>query len=125
LFRKETLFAEPVGPEGLIANNCVWHPDHFRCSRCAAVITRDYYMHEGDVMCPGCILQPPGPCDKCGYAIAETYLEAMDHVWHQKCFLCYGCKKPFPSAKYWLLDGQPYDNDCYWGARLNGYCPAK
>lgn len=29
--------------------------------------------------------------------------------------------KEISGAKYWLLDGRPYDNDCYWGARLEAY----
>lgn len=29
------------------------------------------------------------------------------------------CNKIVEGAKYWLLNGHPYDNDCYWGARLD------
>ncbi|KAK6107412.1 LIM domain family protein [Brugia pahangi] len=108
--------------DGFIANNHLWHCDHFHCSRCKSNITREYYIDNGNVVCVTCMLVQPMPCHKCGSAIHETYLEAMGYCWHQKCFLCYRCQKPFPSAKYWLLNGHPYDNDCYWGARLDAQC---
>ncbi|VDM21886.1 unnamed protein product [Wuchereria bancrofti] len=113
---------ETVNNHGFIANNHLWHCDHFHCSRCKANITREYYIDNGNVVCVTCMLVRPMPCHKCGSAIHETYLEAMGYCWHQKCFLCYRCQKPFPSAKYWLLNGHPYDIDCYWGARLDAQC---
>ncbi|KAL3984690.1 LIM domain family protein [Acanthocheilonema viteae] len=113
--------SEIVKNDGFIANNRLWHCDHFHCSRCKANITREYYVDDGNVVCITCTLIRPTACHKCGSIINETYLEAMGYCWHQKCFLCYGCKKPFPSAKYRLLNGHPYDNDCYWGARLDAH----
>uniref|UniRef100_A0A8R1Y1A6 LIM zinc-binding domain-containing protein n=1 Tax=Onchocerca volvulus TaxID=6282 RepID=A0A8R1Y1A6_ONCVO len=111
--------SETVNNDGFIANNRLWHRDHFHCSRCRANITREYYVDDGNVVCVSCTLARPKLCHKCEHVINETYLKAMGYCWHQKCFLCYGCKKPFPSAKYWLLNGHPYDSDCYWGARLD------
>ncbi|VDK61654.1 unnamed protein product [Onchocerca ochengi] len=149
--------SETVNNDGFIANNRLWHRDHFHCSRCRANITREYYLDDGNVVCVSCTLARPKLCHslffvvscmisiqswnletceilwehlyshfrrtlqtiECEHVINETYLKAMGYCWHQKCFLCYGCKKPFPSAKYWLLNGHPYDSDCYWGARLD------
>ncbi|VDO24408.1 unnamed protein product, partial [Onchocerca flexuosa] len=153
---------ETVNNDGFIANNRLWHHDHFHCSRCRANITHEYYIDDGNVVCVTCTLIRPTPCHECGHVINETYLKAVGYCWHQKCFLCYGCKKPFPSsfsettenfwhlkfflylnvnskicllmncyrkiiegAKYWLLNGHPYDSDCYWGARLDAQYFAK
>ncbi|VDM98320.1 unnamed protein product [Thelazia callipaeda] len=109
-----------VGAGGFIANNRLWHRNHFHCSICNENITREYYVNnDGNATCVACTRKAPEPCYRCGSAISETYLQAMGHCWHQKCFLCTACKKPFPSGRYWLLNGDPYDNDCYWGARLD------
>uniref|UniRef100_A0A0M3ILP7 LIM zinc-binding domain-containing protein n=1 Tax=Ascaris lumbricoides TaxID=6252 RepID=A0A0M3ILP7_ASCLU len=35
-------------------------------------------------------------CKECGCSITETFIEAMESAWHQKCFLCAACNDPFP-----------------------------
>jgi uncharacterized CHY-type Zn-finger protein len=51
-------------------------------------------------------------CAKCGDPISGTAIEALNNTWHQKCFVCTTCDKPFQDSKFVNVDGKPYCQNC-------------
>lgn len=37
-----------------------------------------------------------------------TAIEALGTTWHQKCFVCFACDKPFQENKFINVDSKPY-----------------
>jgi uncharacterized CHY-type Zn-finger protein len=51
-------------------------------------------------------------CTKCSEPLSGTAIEALGTTWHQKCFVCYACDKPFQDNKFINVDNKPYCQPC-------------
>ncbi|CAD5214074.1 unnamed protein product [Bursaphelenchus xylophilus] len=105
------------------ANGKVYHTGHFRCSLCDLKIN-DYYVLEDEnnlksIICLHCQANNKSPkCNECKLAISETYVQAKGKPFHMDCLLCGRCRQPFPGGEFYELNGEFFDANCYWAARL-------
>jgi len=51
-------------------------------------------------------------CAKCNEPLSGTAIEALSNTWHQKCFVCATCEKPFQDSKFVNVEGKPYCQNC-------------
>ncbi|CAD5234757.1 unnamed protein product [Bursaphelenchus xylophilus] len=101
--------------------NKFWHRDHLTCVRCNAPVGaerlefRQCRSEPTKPICIDCYMDENHPnCDGCHRPLQEKAINAMGHQWHKCCFLCTRCRSPMPNNEFYVLDGQPYDVDCYF-----------
>jgi uncharacterized CHY-type Zn-finger protein len=51
-------------------------------------------------------------CSKCSEPLSGTAIEALGTTWHQKCFVCFACDKPFQDNKFINVENKPYCQPC-------------
>jgi len=51
-------------------------------------------------------------CAKCNEPLSGTAIEALSNTWHQKCFVCTSCEKPFQDSKFVNIENKPYCQPC-------------
>jgi len=56
---------------------------------------------------------PAEACAACGKALTGGIICALDKKWHEGCFVCAHCAKPFAGAKFIDKDGLPYHSACH------------
>jgi len=57
-----------------------------------------------------------GPrCFRCGSNITagQTFLNALGHPWHDRCFTCKKCDKLLGTGDFYNLNSEPYCNECH------------
>ncbi|KAI1724945.1 LIM domain-containing protein [Ditylenchus destructor] len=117
---------EEIGGTQVLANGKAWCPDHFVCSNqaCARPLLNCGFVEQDDglnycVKCYESLLAPH--CAKCGLAITEDCLRALDKTWHPKCFVCAHCRKPFEGVAFYVENNSPYcEND--WNELFTTKC---
>ncbi|MFH4984602.1 hypothetical protein AB6A40_011311 [Gnathostoma spinigerum] len=99
----------------------IWHREHFTCMNCQATIgidCREFRASRTDKsrpLCLDCFMEAYHPkCHVCDKTLRETCVKAFDKLWHFTCFTCTKCRSPFARGEYYLLEGKPYDCDCYY-----------
>ena len=91
----------------------VWHPEHFRCSKCECLLSSSFSIVDGRPFCPEHAhgFAPTLVCTRCGKAITSgQYFNNKDNTrhWHSDCFTCASCKMPFPGGNHYEVDGEVY-----------------
>ncbi|VDM38515.1 unnamed protein product [Toxocara canis] len=98
-----------------------WHRQHFRCIRCHCRVGpdgREFRACRTDRSVPLCIdchMEENHPkCAGCGKALREKCARALNKQWHRCCLVCTKCHSPFPNLEFYVLNGKPYDTDCFY-----------
>ncbi len=88
-----------------------YHSDCFTCGSCTKELGSNYYDVEGVFQCENCYQNSIGRCDTCGNALQNQFVKFQDLKFHEKCFVCFGCKTPLEDDFY-NLNGKPGCYDC-------------
>ena len=54
----------------------------------------------------------PGNCGSCGISIDGEASVVGEIHFHPKCFVCADCKNPLGTAKYYIIGGKNYCEQC-------------
>ncbi|XP_001367201.2 leupaxin isoform X1 [Monodelphis domestica] len=116
--------AAPILDKVLTAMDQTWHPEHFFCSHCGEVFNEEGFLEKDKKpYCRRDFLAMFAPkCRGCNRPVLENYLSAMDAVWHPECFVCGDCFKPFSTASFFELHGQPFC-ELHYHHRRGTICP--
>ena len=54
-------------------------------------------------------------CTKCGNRVLDNRISSpeFDEIFHIECFSCIGCKLELQGKTCFILESNPYCNDCY------------
>ena len=90
------------------------------CACCGCEIDDDdYYLVEGDVVCPTCYEDECGSCDRCGtFIYSENAVTDSDHFLCQCCYddhytRCYDCDRIVHNDDSYYADGYDFCYNCY------------
>ncbi|KJH53072.1 LIM domain protein [Dictyocaulus viviparus] len=97
----------------------VWHLKHLHCKICAMPLTssgcRASPLDDSTPICIDCYMEIQHPsCYACHLPLRETCVVAMRKKYHHECFRCYKCRGSMPNGQYYLLNGNAFDEDCYF-----------
>ena len=75
---------------------------HFVCANCNQELgTRNFFERDGRPYCEGCNQELFSPrCGRCGEAILDKCVTALDQNFHPECFCCSDCGSPFGDGGY-------------------------
>ncbi|KHJ75904.1 LIM domain protein [Oesophagostomum dentatum] len=57
------------------------------------------------------------PFPACHLPLRETCLTALKKKYHHECFRCCRCRGAMPNGQYYLWNGSPFCEDCYYALR--------
>ncbi|XP_029356109.1 leupaxin [Echeneis naucrates] len=99
----------PIIQNILTAMDQTWHPEHFFCAHCGDLFGQEGFQEkDGKPYCFKDFYHLFAPkCSGCGESVRENYLTAANGTWHQECFVCADCLKPFTDGCFMELEGQP------------------
>ena len=96
------------------ANSMPFHVDCFQCTVCQIQLDRDFYSEGGHFYCEDDYFQTFGEtCFGCEETIRDTVLEANDHQWHLRCFLCYSCNESLDPTAYFSHGQRIFCEGCF------------
>jgi len=106
-----------------IETGVCYHFSCFTCSTCSVPFEDTYWEHDDMALCEEHYLEVAGKkCAKCSNYIHGPLVLAMHQNWHQACFVCTTCNKPF-EGDYFIISGEPYCKQDYY--RKRGWLCAK
>lgn len=76
----------------------VWHKECFKCEQCGERIfsfAKFFDNGEGKPKCAVCYKKKAPTCGVCKKTIEGEFRSAHDDTFHEACFVCAHCKKPF------------------------------
>ncbi|MEB3198140.1 MAG: LIM domain-containing protein [Candidatus Sericytochromatia bacterium] len=78
---------EPIQGRYLRVGRLTFHPEHFRCRHCRAVIIGQYHAHEGTFLDPTCFAAHYAPrCEICTQPVLDRYVEHRGKPVHVACY---------------------------------------
>ncbi|XP_062350774.1 leupaxin isoform X2 [Cinclus cinclus] len=82
--------AGPIREKVLTALEQTWHPEHFFCAHCGKVFGDEGFLERnGKPYCHQDFLAMFAPkCQGCERPVMDSYLSALQGVWHTECFVC-------------------------------------
>ncbi|KJE89238.1 hypothetical protein CAOG_000751 [Capsaspora owczarzaki ATCC 30864] len=93
-------------------SNMRWHKHHFECEHCKEnLLSSKIYERLGKIYCEKDFKAQFGvDCGLCGQLIEGKYMVALEHHWHENCFVCNyeGCRAPFPDGRFYNHNNAPY-----------------
>ncbi|XP_077129684.1 transforming growth factor beta-1-induced transcript 1 protein isoform X1 [Ranitomeya variabilis] len=96
-----------------------WHPEHFCCKICKKTIGEEGF-HEKDNV-PYCSYDYyhlfGTVCVGCSEPVKESYISALNGLWHPQCFVCHVCHSPFVNGSFFENDGLPLCETHYHSCR--------
>jgi hypothetical protein len=108
---------EPIDAKHMVVGESRWHKEHFRCSVCDELLSKDGFVHkDGSLFCRPHYHERYSPlCGGCGERItAGGYVSALGQSWHPDHLVCAACKQPFKSARFIAKANKPFcDKDCH------------
>jgi hypothetical protein len=98
------------------------HTDHFRCVDSGVALDGEYFTVEGLPYSRASFFKLFGKqCMVCKELItSDARVEAMDHYWHEECFVCSHTGLPLTSSgkneecEFWNHQGKPYSRDAFF-----------
>jgi len=109
--------------EYIVAFGKKWHIDHVYCAVCKRAIGNEgANMFRGKFYCDQDIEKiSENRCDKCQQPIflGEPEVNALDRIWHTKCFTCDICNKLLDSKDFQSIDNIPY---CSYHMEVASHC---
>jgi len=102
---------ETVRPKG---SGKPYHTDCFCCVKCEQPLQGKYFTNETGMICENCFAASREKCARCGRAIMESTLKALDQVYHPKCFVCSMCPKSLEGVEFFVTeDKKPMCKECF------------
>ncbi|VDP29958.1 unnamed protein product, partial [Soboliphyme baturini] len=75
----------------------------FVCTKCSKTLKTGYQQKAYCAKCYAELFLPK--CGRCQKVITDVNCyTAMDKHWHEQCFACSKCQKPFKDGRYWVKD---------------------
>ncbi|MBO5345006.1 MAG: hypothetical protein J6A51_03835 [Clostridia bacterium] len=105
----------PLQAQRITAIGRNYHPNCFVCRNCKTPIgANPFHAIDNYPYCKQCYLQRFAKmCARCGKPITDQCLNALGKSYHQACFNCTRCHKPFATPSFFQKDGEPYCEVCY------------
>lgn len=96
-----------------------WHPEHFCCKICRKPIGEEgFHEKDGDPYCSYDYYRHFGTvCAGCSEPVKESYISALNGLWHPQCFVCHVCRTPFLNGSFFENDGLPLCETHYHSCR--------
>lgn len=96
-----------------------WHPEHFCCKICRKPIGEEgFHEKDGDPYCSYDYYRLFGTvCAGCSEPVKESYISALNGLWHPQCFVCHVCRTPFLNGSFFENDGLPLCETHYHSCR--------
>ncbi|CAI5439471.1 unnamed protein product [Caenorhabditis angaria] len=97
----------------------LWHRDHLKCCYCRTHLSEDQVYRSSfdrfQAACYNCYMMTTHPtCAGCFEPLMEKATQAMDLLYHQKCFKCALCRKVIPIGNgFYEKDDMIVDQKCY------------
>ena len=88
-----------------------YHSDCFTCGTCSKALGSNYYDVEGVFQCENCYQNTIGRCATCGNALDGQFVKCLDKKYHEKCFVCSGCRTPL-EEDFYNVGGNPSCYNC-------------
>jgi zyxin len=88
-----------------------YHSDCFTCGNCSKALGTNYYDVEGVFQCENCYQNTIGRCGTCGNALDGQFVKCLDKKYHEKCFVCSGCRTPL-EEDFYNVGGNPSCYNC-------------
>ncbi|CAG7720658.1 unnamed protein product [Allacma fusca] len=84
---------------------------HIRCFKCKvcsnSLADGGFFLHEGDYYCTSDYQERWGTqCGACGRYVEGEVVTALGNTYHQNCFTCARCRKPFPTGAKVTVSGR-------------------
>lgn len=94
--------------EVLRVNDLYFHNGCFNCKGCAHSLSQGgFFTKDKDYYCAACYQANFGTkCAKCNTFVEGEVVTALGKTYHQNCFKCAGCKKPFPTGERVTFTGK-------------------
>ena len=94
--------------EVLRVNDVYFHPGCFKCRSCQASLSQGgFFTKEKDYYCSQCYQINYGTkCAKCDLYVEGEVVSALGKTYHQNCFTCASCGKPFPTGERVTFTGK-------------------
>jgi len=75
-------------------SNDAYHPDCFVCHTCGSVLHGKFFKtDDGNHLCESDFMDTREKCFRCGRAVMELSLKALNNIYHPDCFMCSLCPK--------------------------------
>lgn len=105
-----------ISENALIAMDKIWHANHFFCTKCLVPFraeedrsTMQYFVYDGKPYCQKDYENLfVDVCKRCDKPILDLKVVKMDSVWHESCFRCIECERPFENYAYYEIEAMPY-----------------
>ncbi|XP_071987583.1 transforming growth factor beta-1-induced transcript 1 protein-like [Engystomops pustulosus] len=96
-----------------------WHPEHFCCKICRKPIGEEgFHEKDEDPYCSYDYYRLFGTvCAGCSEPVKESYISALNGLWHPQCFVCHVCRTPFLNGSFFENDGLPLCETHYHSCR--------
>ncbi|XP_072273108.1 transforming growth factor beta-1-induced transcript 1 protein [Pyxicephalus adspersus] len=109
----------PILQNLVTALGYTWHPEHFCCKVCKKQIGEEgFHEKEGDPYCSDDYFRLFGAvCAGCCEPVKESYISALNGLWHPQCFVCHVCHTPFLNGSFFENDGLPLCETHYHSSR--------
>lgn len=94
--------------EVLRVNDVYFHSHCFVCKGCSTSLSQGgFFTKDKDYYCASCYQSNFGTkCNKCNTFVEGEVVTALGKTYHQNCFKCEGCKKPFPTGERVTFTGK-------------------
>ncbi|XP_069738299.1 transforming growth factor beta-1-induced transcript 1 protein isoform X2 [Phaenicophaeus curvirostris] len=104
------LCAQPILGRMVTALEKTWHPEHFCCVKCGKPFGEEGFLErEGRPFCREDFSELfSSRCRACGGPVLDTFVSALDGLWHPDCFVCSECLQPFPGGTFFEAGGRPF-----------------
>jgi len=78
------------------------------CTVCSTSLAQGgFFLHDGDYYCTSDYQQRWGTqCGACGRYVEGEVVTALGNTYHQNCFTCARCRKPFPTGAKVTVSGR-------------------
>ena len=94
--------------EVLRVNDYYFHTQCFKCKDCGVSLSQGgFFTKNNDYYCSKCYQSHYGTkCGHCGLFVEGEVVTALGKTYHQNCFTCAGCGKPFPAGERVTFTGK-------------------
>lgn len=95
------------------ADGLYYHKSCFTCAICKTML-RKFIEKDGQLYCSECFTSKVevDPCSRCGKPLTAVVMKACGKRFHEECFVCHKCDRPFKNNIVTNRDGQPWCEYC-------------
>jgi len=114
---------KPIPDRCVTAMNKKWHIDCFVCNSCCNPFPGgSFFEKNGMPYCKNCYQGTfTSQCAGCGQTASGKIINALNKQWHQQCFACAYCRRPFNGGAFFEKEGKPYC-EAHYHTQSNNVC---